>query len=215
MGILLNDNSPGVVGAAATAFISICPNNLFLVGRSFKRLCEIVPDIDEWGQIILTNILLRYVIARHGLVEESLLASSCTSHDFKSKKELLSISTPGFGTLHVDVEPSEEQLRELMFQHYIVSDTMDDGGGDNDDDDDADDEGSKRANSSYFTSAENSEVKLILQCTSPLLWSQNSGVVVAAAGVHWILASKKDVEKIVKPILFVLRSSHASRYVVC
>ena len=92
---------------------------------------------------------------------------------------------------------------------------MDGGGGDNDDDDDADDEGSKRANSSYFTSVENSEVKLLLQCTSPLLWSQNSGVVVAAAGVHWILASKKDVEKIVKPILFVLRSSHASRYVVC
>lgn len=208
--ILLNDHSPGVVGAAAAAFNSICPNNLSLVGRSFRRLCETVPDIDEWGQIALINILLRYVIARHGLVEESIMASSHPSENSHSMRELYYIPAPERGPLLDQVEPSEQKMRELMFQHYIEGreqyssrqiDVKEDDNGSN--------------NNSYFTSIENSDVKLLLQCTSPLLWSQNSAVVLAAAGVHWVLASQMDMEKIVKPILFILRSSYASRYVVC
>ncbi|KAI6688557.1 hypothetical protein NL676_025385 [Syzygium grande] len=38
-------------------------------------------------------------------------------------------------------------------------------------------------------------------------------VVVAAATVHWIMAPMEDVKRIVKPLLFVLRSPNASRYV--
>nr|XP_025665348.1 AP3-complex subunit beta-A isoform X4 [Arachis hypogaea] len=112
VGILLNDNSPGVVGAAASAFASVCPNNFSLIGRNYKKLCEILPDVEEWGQIILIGILLRYVIASYGLVKES-----------------------------------------IMFSLY-------------------------------------------------------------AAGVHWIMASKGDLKRIVKPLLFLMRSSYASRYVV-
>lgn len=70
VGLLLNDNSPGVVGAAAAAFNSICPNNLTLIARNYRRLCETLPDVEEWGQIILIGILLRFVIAKHGLVKD-------------------------------------------------------------------------------------------------------------------------------------------------
>lgn len=67
----------------------------------------------------------------------------------------------------------------------------------------------------YFTSSRsNEDVKILLQCTSPLLWSNNSAVLLAAAGVHWIMAPWEDVKRIVKPLLFVLRSSNASKYVV-
>ncbi|TQD85157.1 hypothetical protein C1H46_029245 [Malus baccata] len=66
-----------------------------------------------------------------------------------------------------------------------------------------------------FTSGKNNDdVKILLQCTSPLLWSNNSAVVLAAAGVHWIMAPVEDLKRIVKPLLFVLRSSNASKYVV-
>ena len=68
VGILLNDHSPAVVGAAAAAFASVCPYNLSLIGRNYRKLCEILPDVEEWGQIVLIGILLRYVIARHGHV---------------------------------------------------------------------------------------------------------------------------------------------------
>lgn len=47
-----------------------------------------------------------------------------------------------------------------------------------------------------------------------MLRSQNSAVVMAVAGVHWLFAPRKDLRKIVKPLLFLLRSSYDSQYVV-
>ncbi|MQL85956.1 hypothetical protein Taro_018464 [Colocasia esculenta] len=209
VGTLLNDHSPGVVGAAAAAFKSICPNNLSLVGRSFRRLCETLPDVDEWGQIVLIDILLRYVIERHGLVEESILVSSYTDETSYPKKDFHSSPSSENGLLLVEAEPSETKLSASMFRDYIQGSEEyllkvmgSKRGGDN---------GLKTA---VLTSTGNNDVKLLLQCTSPLLWSQNSSVVLAAAGVHWILASQMDLGRIVKPILFILRSSYASRYVV-
>uniref|UniRef100_A0A1D1XM21 AP3-complex subunit beta-A n=2 Tax=Anthurium amnicola TaxID=1678845 RepID=A0A1D1XM21_9ARAE len=206
--ILLNDHSPGVVGAAAAAFKSICPNNLSLVGRRFKRLCEMLPDVDEWGQIALIDILLRYVVVRHGLVEESIMLSSHHIETFHGKKEIFGSLSASNGPVLTEVERFEPKLSALMFRYYIqgsdeyLSTPIDTK---------RDDSGSY---SLILTSTENSDVKLLLQCTSPLLWSQNTSVVLAAAGVHWILASQKDVDRIVKPILFILRSSYPSRYVV-
>ena len=42
------------------------------------------PDVEEMGQIILIGILLGFVIARHGLVKESIYNSSIwVSHESK------------------------------------------------------------------------------------------------------------------------------------
>ncbi|KAI3710416.1 hypothetical protein L2E82_40196 [Cichorium intybus] len=81
IGIMLNDSSPGVVGAAAAAIASICPNNLPLIGRNYTRVCEILPDLEEWGQIILIGLLLGYIIAKQGLLKESIMASLCPQHE--------------------------------------------------------------------------------------------------------------------------------------
>ncbi|KAK7300719.1 hypothetical protein RJT34_11568 [Clitoria ternatea] len=207
VGLLLNDNSPGVVGAAASAFASVCPNNFSLIGRNYKRLCEILPDVEEWGQIILIGILLRYVIARHGLVKESIMFYLYNNDkDMENVKEdesyVISKEDAGYVTGRTISE-----LANMIFQCYI----------------EGPDEYLSRSSStmvaskldvSQYTSYSNDEVKILLQCTSPLLWSNNSAVVLAAAGVHWIMASKEHVNRIVKPLLFVLRSSYASRYVV-
>lgn len=211
VGILLNDHSPGVVGAAAAAFGSVCPNNLSLIGRNYQRLCEILPDVEEWGQIILTGILLRYVIARHGLVEESIMHSLHYKENSQSQKDGLESNTKltfleDNGDLGLYYE---SEIAYMVSQCYI----------------EGPDEYLSRSSllnkdfneskSECFCSGEsNEDVKILLQCTSPLLWSNNSAVVLAAAGVHWIMAPVKDVKRIVKPLLFVLRSSNASKYVV-
>ncbi|KAI3688840.1 hypothetical protein L2E82_46712 [Cichorium intybus] len=59
-----------------------------------------------------------------------------------------------------------------------------------------------------------SQLCATFKCTSPLFRSRNSAVVVAAAGLHWIMAPKEDIDRIVKPLLFLLRSSDALKYVV-
>ncbi|MCD9644439.1 hypothetical protein HAX54_032653 [Datura stramonium] len=209
VGILLNDNSPGVVGAAAAAFASICPNNFSLIAKNYRRLCETLPDVEEWGQIVLIGILIRYIIARHGLVKESLMVASHSPENSNSEKEG---SETYFGIKERTNDNGrvvcESEIAEMVSRSYL--------------------EGpdkylsrpcSKRVSSvkdfSEFTSAKsNNDVKILLQCTLPLLWSQNSAVVLAAAGVHWIMAPKDEIKRIVKPLLFLLRSSDASKYVV-
>ncbi|KAK2430802.1 Adaptin family protein [Trifolium repens] len=206
IGLLLNDHSPGVVGAAASAFTTVCPNNFSLIGRNYRKLCEVLPDVEEWGQIMLIGILLRYVIARHGLVKESNMFSLYNKdHSNLDEDEhyVTSKEDAGYAT-----EKTVSELARTIFQCYI----------------EGPDEYLSRSSStikvapkldeSQYTSCSNEVVKILLQCTSPLLWSHNSAVVLAAAGVHWIMASKEDVKRIVKPLVFVLRSSPASRYVV-
>ncbi|PON76333.1 AP-3 complex subunit beta [Trema orientale] len=211
VGILLNDHSPSVVGAAAAAFASVCPNNLSFIGRNFQRLCEILPDVEEWGQIILIGILLRFVIARHGLVRESVMFSLHHSENCKSENDGLESDTKfplgeDNGELGCNYE---SDLSHMVSQCYI----------------EGPDEYLSRSSSINKDSSEirwqcftsirsNEDVKILLQCTSPLLWSNNSAVLLAAAGVHWIMASRDDVKRIVKPLLFLLRSSNASKYVV-
>ncbi|KAA8539471.1 hypothetical protein F0562_026163 [Nyssa sinensis] len=210
VGILLNDNSPAVVGAAAAAFASVCPNNLSLIGRNYRRLCETLPDVEEWGQIVLIEILLRYVIARHGLVRESIMIPSCSTESYHYEKDgpetnfALKENIDDMGGGIYESELADMVSRSYLEgpDKYLSRSNYTDGG-------------SSGLDCSSCTSAKgNDDVKILLQCTSPLLWSHNGAVVLAAAGIHWIMAPRRDVKRIVKPLLFVLRSSNASKYVV-
>ncbi|KAH6827929.1 protein affected trafficking 2 [Perilla frutescens var. hirtella] len=209
VGILLKDNSPGVVGAAASAFASICPNNFSLIGRNYRRLCETLPDVEEWGQIVLIGILLRYAIAKYGLVRESLMLSSDDPTNHSPEEEDLEphlmIRKP-FDGASFDICT---EIANIVSRSYLEGPDkyLSQLGHENHD--------SLGLDGSCITSAKsNDDIKILLQCTSPLLWSYNSAVVLAAAGVHWIMAPKEDIIKIVKPLLFLLRSSSSSKYVV-
>lgn len=69
--MLLDDKSAGVLGAVAAAFTVVCPENLGIVAPRFQELCRLLPDVEEWGQVLLIDILLRYVVAVHGYSKES------------------------------------------------------------------------------------------------------------------------------------------------
>lgn len=57
---LLRDRSPLSIGAVAVAFNSICPTRLDLLHQQYRRLCRIIGDADEWGQVQLLDLLSRY-----------------------------------------------------------------------------------------------------------------------------------------------------------
>ena len=42
------------------AFEAVCPTRLDLLHQHYRRLCKLLPDVDEWGQVDLVNLLLRY-----------------------------------------------------------------------------------------------------------------------------------------------------------
>nr|GAT60931.1 predicted protein [Mycena chlorophos] len=58
---LLRDRSPLSIGSVAAAFEAICPTRLDMLHQQYRRLCRMLIDVDEWGQINVLNLLLRYV----------------------------------------------------------------------------------------------------------------------------------------------------------
>ncbi|WVZ67252.1 hypothetical protein U9M48_016357 [Paspalum notatum var. saurae] len=200
--ILFNDNSPGVVGAAAVAFKSVCPTCLALVSNHFRRLCETLPDIEEWTQIILIEILLRYVIARHGLVKDSLLVASNLSTEIQRIADSHPDASMPTQPDSIGDGVSGTISNIVLFRHYIEQYSSF-----------PDRQGNDLSFQSVTTNI-NDDFAILLKCTSPLLWSRNSGVVLAAASVHWIMAPVGEVKAIVGPILFTLRSSPDAAYVM-
>ncbi|VDM56521.1 unnamed protein product [Angiostrongylus costaricensis] len=57
---LLADRRSLVLGSAVYAFEEICPNRMDLLHKHFRALCRALADVDEWGQVMMINLLTRY-----------------------------------------------------------------------------------------------------------------------------------------------------------
>lgn len=57
---LLADRTVLVIGSAVMAFTKVCPERVDLIHHVFRKLCTLLVDVDEWGQIIIVNMLTRY-----------------------------------------------------------------------------------------------------------------------------------------------------------
>ncbi|CAE6456436.1 unnamed protein product [Rhizoctonia solani] len=60
LNLLLRNHSPLSVGAVARAFSILCPHKLELLHPHYRRLCKVLVDADEWGQVELLDLLGRY-----------------------------------------------------------------------------------------------------------------------------------------------------------
>jgi AP-3 complex subunit beta len=58
---LLNTEScTMVLTSAIIAFIELCPERLDLIHASFRKICHLLTDMDEWGQVVVIDMLARY-----------------------------------------------------------------------------------------------------------------------------------------------------------
>ncbi|KAJ3144003.1 AP-3 complex subunit beta-2 [Irineochytrium annulatum] len=57
---LLKDNSTLVLGSVIASFNQICPDRLDLIHKHFRKLCRLLIDADEWSQLEIVALLLRY-----------------------------------------------------------------------------------------------------------------------------------------------------------
>ena len=60
---LLNDANPIVLGSAVNAWSELCPERFDLIHKNYRKLCNIVANTDEWGQILIINMFCRYARA--------------------------------------------------------------------------------------------------------------------------------------------------------
>jgi AP-3 complex subunit beta len=77
----LNEKSPLAIGTVLVAFNAICPDRLDLLHTHYRRLCRLLVDADEWGQVIILNLLVRYArrMLRRPLVREDGVSPSVCS----------------------------------------------------------------------------------------------------------------------------------------
>uniref|UniRef100_F6R4B5 AP-3 complex subunit beta n=1 Tax=Ciona intestinalis TaxID=7719 RepID=F6R4B5_CIOIN len=57
---LLSDRTTLVAGSVVMAYQAVCPERVDLVHRHFRKLCNLLVDVDEWGQIAILSMLTRY-----------------------------------------------------------------------------------------------------------------------------------------------------------
>lgn len=67
---LLADRTTLVVGSAVMAFEEVCPDRTDLIHKNYRKLCNLLVDVDEWGQVLIINMLTRY--ARTQFVDPNL-----------------------------------------------------------------------------------------------------------------------------------------------
>ncbi|KAF2217270.1 hypothetical protein CERZMDRAFT_32823 [Cercospora zeae-maydis SCOH1-5] len=57
---LLGDQQYYVAGAAVQAFMEVCPDRLDLIHPVYRRLCKMLVDMDEWGQLAVIRLFTGY-----------------------------------------------------------------------------------------------------------------------------------------------------------
>ncbi|KAI9253983.1 adaptin N terminal region-domain-containing protein [Phascolomyces articulosus] len=57
---LLKDRSTITIGSTIMAFNEVCPNRFDLIHPCFRKLCGLLADCDEWGQMAILGVMLRY-----------------------------------------------------------------------------------------------------------------------------------------------------------
>lgn len=48
------------MGSAVMAFEEVCPERIDLIHKNYRKLCNLLVDVEEWGQVIIMNMLTRY-----------------------------------------------------------------------------------------------------------------------------------------------------------
>lgn len=49
-----------VMGSAVMSFEEVCPERIDLIHKNYRKLCNLLVDVEEWGQVIIINMLIRY-----------------------------------------------------------------------------------------------------------------------------------------------------------
>ncbi|EMC91597.1 hypothetical protein BAUCODRAFT_126597 [Baudoinia panamericana UAMH 10762] len=104
---LLADKQYYVAGAAVQAFMEICPERLDLIHSAYRRLCQMVVDMDEWGQLALIRLMTVY--ARRCFPQRSKRVKKIQTQEQKTKD------------FYEDIEAKDED-DEAIFEDVYVDD---------------------------------------------------------------------------------------------
>ena len=65
-----------VAGSVVMAFETVCPERTDLIHKNYRKLCNLLVDVDEWGQVMILTMLTRY--ARSQFIDPNKEVSHCS-----------------------------------------------------------------------------------------------------------------------------------------
>ncbi|XP_016980123.1 AP-3 complex subunit beta-2 [Drosophila rhopaloa] len=194
---LLSDRTTLVVGSAVMAFDEVCPERVDLIHKNYRKLCNLLVDVDEWGQVIIINMLTRY--ARTQFVDPN-----------ADEEDL----ADGLG---------ETPVNERFYDESSHSSSHSEDNNSSDDDDEKNKSRTNNNNNNNGSRTPSSpsnsyhidvDHRLLLRQTKPLLQSRNASVVMAVAQLYHHVAPKNEVQLIAKALIRLLRSHKEVQSVV-
>lgn len=205
---LLKDNSTMVLGSAVAAFNEMCPSNYEILHRSYRKLCHLLADMDEWTQITVLEVLTRYsrnqftdpapgVAAAVKIRAKQRSASAVKGHISNTvtkkvvKKAFYSDEEDEEDDVVVAVEMKDDQHDVFVKTGSIVDNNDGDGNLDPDH-------------------------RLVLRSSLPLLKSRNAGVVLAVCALQYYCGPQSDstTQQVGKALVRILRNRREIQYVV-
>jgi AP-3 complex subunit beta len=96
---LLADQQYYVAGAAVQAFMEICPEKLDMIHPVYRKLCKMVVDMDEWGQLAILRLMATY--ARKSFPRRTKRVKRAATCEQKTQD------------FYEDLEPKEEQEQDF------------------------------------------------------------------------------------------------------
>ena len=189
---LLNDRNTQVLSSAIAAFNEVCPENLAMLHPHYRKFCQLLADLDEWGQITTLTVFTRY--CRTFFTNPALLASG-------------------------EVKPkAEEKTKKKKKKDFYDDDDSDEEDSDEEDDEDEDEEDEDDELGVDGLPKIPADHQLVLNMSANLLRSRNSGVVLAVASLHHYVGvgsiDKSNSVKIGRSLVRIMRNRREIQYVV-
>lgn len=113
---LLSDRTTLVVGSAVMAFEEVCPERVDLIHKNYRKLCNLLVDVDEWGQVIIINMLTRY--ARTQFIDPNDGLHDNENHNVDEKEE--KFYKDGSDSDDDDDDISDRPTRAMDFDHRFL-----------------------------------------------------------------------------------------------
>ena len=227
---MLRDAAPFVLSSAVAAFQEVCPDRVDLIHRHFRKICRMLVDMDEWGQILMANLLVRYARAQFTKPDayDRELTVDAVARGNDGGGRTLALALPGESGGAFEKQSANPLGNTAGFYSDSEDSSSDDSGSE-----DARAEtgaGAKKtggkapkktpaasaaaaagaAGESYL----DDDHRLLLRCSRPLLQSQNAGVVMAVGALHFYLAPVADLPKTLRALVFAMRCKPESQHVM-
>lgn len=72
------------------AFEEVCPERIDLIHKNYRKLCNLLIDVEEWGQVVIINMLTRY--ARTQFLNPNINVSKAHQDTSAQNKDVMVLS---------------------------------------------------------------------------------------------------------------------------